>query len=159
MKHVIPIENKLATQVVNILDPILLDQLELYTHVKTAHWNLRDANFIVVHRFLDEVGGIVNESGDVIAERIRQLGAPVDAPSARFSSEDRLKLFPTGELSAQDALTGLCISFVASIKGIREGIELTSSETTDEPITTDILTGIAEQYEKLLWMLDSHRVG
>ncbi|MEQ1822715.1 MAG: DNA starvation/stationary phase protection protein [Fimbriimonadaceae bacterium] len=158
MKHFIPVDQSLATQTVQVLDLILLDQLELLTHVKTAHWNLRDANFIVVHRFLDEVAAIVSESADVIAERIRQLGSPVNAPSSRFSSEDRLKPFPTGELSAQDALNGLCESFVASISGVRHGITATTSKTTDEPVTTDILTNIAEGYEKLLWMLDSHRV-
>jgi DNA-binding ferritin-like protein len=85
MLRTIPIEKELADALVSILDPILLDQLELYNHVKTAHWNLRDANFLVVHRFLDEVAAVVNESGDIIAERIRQLGASVDAPSKRFS--------------------------------------------------------------------------
>jgi starvation-inducible DNA-binding protein len=157
MQHIIPIEKKLAETVVAILDPILLDQLELYTHVKTAHWNLRDANFIVVHRFLDEVAAVVNESGDIIAERIRQLGSPVNAPSQRFSDEERLKPFPPSELNAQAALGGLCESFLGSIRGIRTGIDATTDGTTEEPVTNDILVAIAEEYEKLLWMLDSHR--
>lgn len=157
MLRTIPIEKKLADAVVAILDPILLDQLELYTHVKTAHWNLRDANFIVVHRFLDEVAAVVNESGDIIAERIRQLGLPIDAPSKRFSEEERLKTFPSAELSSDAALTGLCESFSGSIKGIRSGIELTSEGATEEPVTNDILVAIATEYEKLLWMLNSHR--
>ncbi|MEI7578111.1 MAG: DNA starvation/stationary phase protection protein [Armatimonadota bacterium] len=157
MNHFIPIEKQLANSVAGVLDPILLDQLELYTHVKAAHWNLRDANFIVVHRFLDEVAAEVNESGDMIAERIRQLGTAVNAPSSRFSAEERLRSFPIGELTAKAALTALCESFSDSLKGIRLGIEATAKKPTDEPVTNDILIGIAEEYEKLLWMLDSHR--
>jgi starvation-inducible DNA-binding protein len=158
MKHMLSVEPGLATKVAEILDPVLLDQLELFTHVKSAHWNLRDANFIVVHRFLDEVATVVNDSGDVLAERIRQLGVAVHAPSARFSAEERLEAFPTGELSVQIALTALCKSFIASVKGIRAAIETTASGAADEPVTNDILIGIGEEYEKLLWMLDSHRV-
>lgn len=157
MNHFIPIDKTLADSVAALLDPILLDQLELYTHVKAAHWNLRDANFIVVHRFLDEVAAEVNESGDIIAERIRQLGTPVHAPSSRFSAEERLRTFPTGELSAKAALTALCESISDSLKGIRSGIDATAKKPTEEPVTNDILIGIAEGYEKLLWMLDSHR--
>ena len=158
MRHMLSVEPTLATKVAAVLDPVLLDQLELFTHVKTAHWNLRDANFIFIHKFLDEVAVVVSESADVIAERIRQLGVPVNAPSSRFSKEERLETFPTGELSAQIAITALCKSFVGSLKGIRGAIEATSEDPTDEPVTNDILIGIGEEYEKLLWMLDSHRV-
>jgi starvation-inducible DNA-binding protein len=157
MLRTLPIEKKLADAIVAILDPILLDQLELYTHVKTAHWNLRDANFIVVHRFLDEVAAVVNESGDIIAERISQLGASINAPSKRFSEEERLKPFPSAELNAEAALKGLCESFSGSIKGIRLGIERTNEGITEEPVTNDILVAIATEYEKLLWILNSHR--
>jgi DNA-binding ferritin-like protein len=157
MLRTIPIEKELADALVSILDPILLDQLELYNHVKTAHWNLRDANFLVVHRFLDEVAAVVNESGDIIAERIRQLGASVDAPSKRFSVEERLKPFPSAELNAEAALKGLCESFSGSIKGIRLGIERTNEGITEEPVTNDILVAIATEYENLLWILNSHR--
>jgi len=68
-----------------------------------------------------------------------------------------LKPFPSAELSAQAALASLCESFMGSIKGIRNGIEMTTEGSNEEPVTNDILVSIATEYEKLLWMLNSHR--
>lgn len=153
-KH-IPIDKKSAAATAKLLHPILLDLLELKTHVKQAHWNLRDANFISVHRLLDEVAEAVDNHSDAIAERIRQLGVVVSASSAEFSKSNRLPEFPSGELNSTSAITAVCASIQATVAGIREGISA-SEEKVDEPITADILTGMSGELEVQLWLLDSH---
>jgi starvation-inducible DNA-binding protein len=155
-ERILPVEKKLADSTISALEPILDNLLELYTHVKSAHWNLRDENFIAIHRLLDEVAEEVDESADSVAERIRQLGQPVNAPSQKFSTKNSLPKFPAGELSAPDDVLAICNSMKAAISSIREGIKATSADDTDEPITADLLTRISGELEKYLWVLNSH---
>src|SRR3954469_21797081 len=41
---------------------------------KFAHWNVKGAGFLPVHRFFDELAEFFNNSADTIAERITALG-------------------------------------------------------------------------------------
>lgn len=158
VKRFLPIEESMAKSVVKVLDPILLDLLELQSHIKSAHWNLRDENFIAVHRLLDEVYKAASDASDEIAERIRQIGGVVNAPSQRFSGENRLPKFPSGELDSPTAIEAVSASLQKSIQGIREGISSTT-DNVDEPITADMLTQHCGKLEKYLWFLDFNLSG
>lgn len=151
----IPVDSKSATAVGKTLSPILLDTLELYSQVKTAHWNLRGTGFIAVHKLLDEVADAVSEAADEIAERIGQLGQPVSASTKTVASSTSLAKFPEGELTVDAAVSGVSKALQATIKSIRGGIDATSGKV-DEPITADILTGISGTFEKYLWLLASN---
>ena len=158
IKRFLPVDDATSKAVVKTLDPILLDLLELQSHIKSAHWNLRDENFIAVHRLLDEVYKAASDASDEIAERIRQIGGVVNAPSQRFSGENRLPKFPSGELNSPTAIEAVSASLQKSIQGVREGITATSDEV-DEPITADLLTQHCGKLEKYLWFLDFNLSG
>lgn len=158
LKRFLPVEDATAKAVVKTLDPIILDLLELQSQIKSAHWNLRDENFIAVHRLLDEIYKEAVDATDEFAERVRQIGGVVNAPSNRFSSENRLPKFPSGELNSPTAIEAVSASLQKTIQGIREGIKATSDEV-DEPITADILTGHCGKLEKYLWFLDFNLAG
>jgi starvation-inducible DNA-binding protein len=151
----LPIDAKTSKTVCGILHPLLFDLIELKLHVKAAHWNLRSENFLSIHRLLDEIAELVDDSADEVAERIRQLGEAVDGSSKLVSSKNRLPSFPVGVLDATEAIEAVCQSLQAVIKVLREGIDMTSEDPT-EPITADLLTQVCGKLELHLWLLNSH---
>ena len=56
------------------LNSRLADCLDLQTQTKQAHWNVRGANFIALHKLFDEINESVEGFSDSIAERAVQLG-------------------------------------------------------------------------------------
>ncbi|MBL8049243.1 MAG: DNA starvation/stationary phase protection protein [Chthonomonas sp.] len=148
----LPVDAKIAKVANEALSSTLLDLMELANQTRHAHWNLRDANFIAVHKQLDATLAVAHAAIDQVAERIRQLGGTVDARSSVVSKESTLPKFPTGELSAADAIANLCESLQATSKTMRAGI----SAVEDEPITADLLTAHCRALEEQMWLLDSH---
>lgn len=152
----LPVDDKTAKATVAVLSPILTDLIELKLQVKHGHWNLRDLTFVAIHRYFDEVAGLADEATDEVAERIRQLGAVVTAPTATVATSTTLKPFPKGELKAPAAVDAVSERLHAVITGIRAGIAATSSGEHGEPITADLLTQLAGKMEVQLWFLESH---
>ena len=66
-----PLNPEVKQKVGDILLPLVYDATELKSHVKLAHWNLRDPDFISIHRLLDEVAATVEKGIDQVAERAR----------------------------------------------------------------------------------------
>lgn len=149
------IDEKVAKPVADTLLPLVLDLTELRSHLKHCHWNLRDINFVPVHRLLDEVIATVDKSTDEIAERIRQLGYPVVAPTSDVVKESRVGKFPQRVANSKETMIDATQSMQSSIKLIREGIAYTADEVS-EPVTADLLTKVAGTLEVQLWLLDSH---
>jgi len=58
----------------SIIQPRLVDSIDLYTQVKQAHWNVRGKSFIALHELFDAIAGEVLEQTDMMAERITALG-------------------------------------------------------------------------------------
>lgn len=156
MSHHLPVDKKLAKSVAEVLTPILTDLIEFRAQLKHAHWNLRDINFISVHRLFDELTEVIDEGVDDLAERVRQLGQAIELPTATIAKATTLKPFPTGELRSEVAVTAIAERLQSIIASVRAGIEATSDGKTEEPITADLLTSFAGDLEKHLWLVDAH---
>src|SRR5260370_16672557 len=61
-------------QVVVLLNQRLADAIDLETQTKQAHWNVKGAQFIALHKLFDEIYQAVEEYVDLLAERVVQLG-------------------------------------------------------------------------------------
>src|ERR1051325_373535 len=59
---------------IGLLNQRLADCIDLQTQCKQAHWNVKGAEFIALHKLLDEISEEVEEYVDLLAERIVQLG-------------------------------------------------------------------------------------
>lgn len=134
---------------------LVADSIGLYHQVKTAHWNLRDPNFLTIHRLLDEAATTLLEGIDEMAERARQLGLIVDGNLKTVASMSRIGEFPTGIVSAPQACTVLCGSYATAVESLRHAIKNMDEEHPD-PISADLLTRISGQLEVQLWLLESH---
>jgi len=57
------------------LQELLADVFALYVKTKNFHWHMTGPNFRDYHLLLDDHGDQIFEMTDVVAERIRKLGA------------------------------------------------------------------------------------
>ena len=151
-----PLNDKIKSEVAAILLPIVYDATELKSHVKLAHWNLRDPDFISIHRLLDEVAATIEEGIDEIAERARQLGAVMDVTLVKVGIETSLNSFPTGLLNRTDACNGLLTSLGAAVNGLHKGIDKCAD--SGDAISADLLTSVSAKLEVYLWLIESHLV-
>lgn len=65
----------------DLLNKRLAEAIDLKTQTKHAHWNVKGPNFIALHELFDQVAATVEEYGDLIAERIVQLGRRAEGTS------------------------------------------------------------------------------
>ncbi len=149
--------NPLEASAKKVSNPILLDLTRdttvLYLHVKMAHWNLRDKNFLSLHELLDTVAANALVIIDEIAERARQLGEVLDS-NASALVKNKVGTFPTGILSSDEACKALSASFAAVVKEFHAAIDKT--EEAGDAVTTDLLTQSSGVLEKDLWKVESH---
>jgi starvation-inducible DNA-binding protein len=134
---------------------LVADLTGLYQQVKTAHWNLRGAGFIGLHRLLDEVAAELLTLIDETAERVRQLGLIIDGNLATLALQSKLGLFPTGLVNAPVACTTLCTSMATVIESMRWATQGASGEFFD-PVTADLLTKHSGTLETQLWLIESN---
>ena len=76
------IDTDRAEQIVDALNTELANAYVLYHQLKKHHWVVEGAEFLPLHRFLEEAYEHVEAGADVIAERAQALGGvPVSGPA------------------------------------------------------------------------------
>ena len=151
-----PLSEEVKTKISAVLLPIVYDATELKSHVKLAHWNLRDPDFISIHRLLDEVAATVEKGIDLVAERARQLGSILDVTPTLVGMHTALQPFPKGLLNRSIACDALMTSLAAAINGLHRAIEKCTK--LGDAVSADLLTKISGELEVYLWLIESHIV-
>lgn len=146
----------LATRkkVISQLAPLLADAIDLYTQVKQAHWNVRGANFIALHELFDTIAGEVNDAGDLIAERILQLGGVAEGTARVAAKRSRLKEYPLEISDAEDHVESLAAAIASFNAHARDAID--STDRAGDAVTADMCTEIARGLDKQLWFVEAH---
>lgn len=137
----------------SVLRPILFNSVDLWTQVKSAHWNVTGPNFIALHELFDEIAERVDGQTDLLAERIRQIGYTAFGTTRRIVGELSLPEFEEVQ-SSKDVLNSIIASVSAQQALVSEAIEKT--DELGDPATADILTEILRELDKDIWFLRSH---
>ena len=153
MKVNIGIDSKKREGVVDILNVLLSDEYLLYTKTRNYHWNVIGPQFNDLHKFFESQYEALNDIVDQVAERARALGGHSLGTLKEFLGETRLKEFPAQYPNAATMLSNLLTDHESIIQFLREDVE-TCSRYQDQG-TTDFLTGLMEEHEKMAWMLRS----
>ena len=103
-----------STKLAGSLQQLLADLIALHLQGKQAHWNVIGHNFRDLHLQLDEIVDAARESSDVIAERMRALGATPDGRAATIAKTTTLPEFPAGE---KDVATVVDLDDRAAVRG------------------------------------------
>ena len=137
-----------------ILNILLADEFVLYTKTRNYHWNVTGPYFDQLHKFFEAQYGELNLIVDEVAERARALGENALGTMVEFAQQARLKEHPGRYPGAREMIANLLADHEAIIRQLRSDLDICAARHNDAG-TSDFLTGIMEQHEKMAWMLRS----
>ncbi|WP_428668384.1 Dps family protein [Runella sp.] len=139
-------------KIVDMLHKTLADEHVLLIKTRNYHWNIRSSSFMELHKFYEAQYEILTELIDEIAERVTQLGERAVGTMKEFLSITRLEEGPYHHQQDQQ-IKQLLHDHEELCKHLRNHIEKTDKYS--DPVTTDFMTGVLAQHEKMAWMLRS----
>ena len=141
--------------VANELSKLLADEFVLYTKTRNAHWNVEGPDFHAKHLFFEAQYEALDDTMDSVAERIRQLGHYAPATLQNFLQLTHL----TEKLGQPNDSIGFIKELLTDHENIiifiRENVNKIANEYGDAG-TSDFITGLMEEHEKMAWMLRAH---
>jgi starvation-inducible DNA-binding protein len=136
------------------LQGMLVDLVDLALIGKHAHWNVEGPHFRSVHLELDELVDAWQRLGDDVAERAVALGAAPDGQAEAIVGSTKVEPLPGGHLGDSEVVWLIANRLEQVAARTRERIARMASL---DPVSEDLLIGVAATLEKQLWMLRAQR--
>ena len=155
MKIQIGLTDKGCNGSIEILNTLLADEFVLYTKMRNYHWNVTGPDFSELHKFFEAQYEELETIMDDVAERARALGGNAAATLKEYTKRTRLDEFPNDYPGAKKMIGNLVSDHEAIIRVLRTDLEA-CADTWGDMGTSDFLTGLMEQHEKMAWMLRSY---
>jgi starvation-inducible DNA-binding protein len=152
MKTNIGLAEQDRKDVVNILNTVLSDEYVLYTKTRNYHWNVTGPQFNDLHAFFETQYTQLNGVIDEVAERARALDGRAFGTLTEFGQHTRLGEQPNSSPSAREMVANLLQDHETVIRHLRVDLDTCAVRYHDSG-TSDFLTGLMEQHEKMAWML------
>ena len=141
-------------KVCDLLDPLLVDAVDLYTRLKDAHWNVKGPSFAALHMLFDQIAADALVYADDLAERIVELGGTAEATARDVAKKSSLASAKKKAAKWQDhveRVAGALAAFGGSVRaGIDRAMELGDADAAD------LLTEISRGVDKWLWQVEAH---
>lgn len=150
----IDLSERVRDRMVALLNDRLAELIDLWTHAKEAHWNVRGPGFKAVHELFDEVAAAVAEAVDDVAERAVQLGGRAEGTLRQAAKASELPRYPGGLVSQSDHVAALAKSMGWAGKRLRAAID--QADEAGDKATADLFTEHTRAFDKLLWMVEAH---
>ena len=138
--------------VIEMLTSLLSDEYVLYTKTRNYHWNVVSPHFNDYHKFFEGQYGQIAVFIDDVAERIRQLGGKAIATLEELKNHSRLSEHPGKYPTDKEMFSNLIQDHESIIRNLRTDLEK-SDKSFHDMGTSDFLTGLMENHEKMVWML------
>ncbi len=137
-----------------VLNARLADAIVLASHAKQAHWNVRGPRFLTLHELFDRISEMAAAHADSLAERATTLGEAAPGAVEVAARQTTLPPYPTGRIPEEDHLIAVADRLAAYANGLRAHI--TEVERAGDAVTADLITTLAGEADKMLWMVESH---
>jgi starvation-inducible DNA-binding protein len=134
------------------LQGALADLVDLSLVAKQVHWNVVGPRFRSVHLQLDDVVDTARQYTDTVAERASAIGVTPDGRAATVSRTSAISEAPEGWIKDVDAVQILVNALGVVVERMRERITATD---VPDPVTQDVLIGVAADLEKHAWMFQA----
>jgi starvation-inducible DNA-binding protein len=144
-----------CSQMVSLLNGIVIGLSDLRIQVKLAHWNVRGPQFLSLHEFFDRLAGHLDAAADTVAERVAALGGVAGAPVGTIAENTPLPKWDVDVVDERE-LVGELIQRLALIANAVRG-SIGDTAALGDPDAADVLTEISRQLDKYLWMLQATR--
>ncbi|WP_373533506.1 DNA starvation/stationary phase protection protein Dps [Vampirovibrio sp.] len=141
-------------KVVELLNQSLAATLDLKTHVKQAHWNVKGKDFYQLHELFDQIAGEVEEFVDLIAERVTTLGGTAMGTARLAAQNSILPEYPHDIFTGLEHIKALVERFAAFGAHIRTAID--TCDELGDATTADLYTQISRNIDMRLWFLEAH---
>ena len=155
MKASIGIDTKNRQAVVDELSKILADEFVLYTKTLNAHWNIEGPDFYDKHKFFEGQYEQLQTVVDNVAERIRILGHYAPGSLKSFLSLTQLTEAVSEKNDSKGFIKELLEDHDSIIIKLRGNIDHFADDLNDSG-SSDFITSLTEQHEKMAWFLRSH---
>ncbi|MCO5238549.1 MAG: DNA starvation/stationary phase protection protein [Chitinophagaceae bacterium] len=151
----IGITEKNRQSVAEALSHVLADEHILYNKTRSYHWNVEGPSFMELHKLYEEQYTMLAEIIDEIAERIRTIGH-----YAEGRLKELLKLAsleePPVPTRFEKQIPSLDADHETIIINLRKLIKKFDEDYKDAG-SSDFVTGLLKQHEKMAWMLRSYK--
>ena len=138
--------NNAKMALVGELNGLLADHMALFFKTKNFHWHVAGPRFRDLHLMFDEHAIEIRDQVDLIAERVRKLGADTLTSIASITQHTQVKDQDDTSLSAEKMVEELRddnAALVARLKGMTVLAEQAGDNATDGLL--DDWTDMAEQ--------------
>ncbi|MES2832997.1 MAG: Dps family protein [Pseudomonadota bacterium] len=139
-------------EIVEGMSRLLADTYTLYLKTHNYHWNVTGPMFQTLHLMFEEMYNEQWIAVDVIAERIRALGAPAPGTYEQFAALTSIK--PSNGLPKAQVMIAELVEGQETVARTARGLFSTAEAANDQP-TCDMLTQRMQVHEKNAWMLRS----
>lgn len=143
----------MSDQVISALQRVLGDTYTLYMKTHSYHWNVTGPQFNSLHQMFEVQYTALWQSLDVLAERIRALGAFAPGSSRAMAAFSVIEEGDNEVPSAQVMLQNLAADHETWVQGATIALDL-AGEANDAP-TEDLMTQLISEHQKTIWMLKS----
>lgn len=133
------------------LNERLVDGLDLHSHIKVAHWNIRGPQFPTLHPLFETFANQLANHNDAIAERAVTLGAHAVGTARQVAKGSKLAEYPSDVSRDLDHVQALADRIDTYLTGIRSAREV--AEKQGDIITFDLLGTVLTELEKNNWFL------
>jgi starvation-inducible DNA-binding protein len=139
--------------VVEALERLLADSYTVYLKTHNYHWNVTGPMFNTLHMLFQTEYTELALAVDLIAERIRALGARAPGSYAEFARLSSVEE-ATGKRSARQMLEDLVADQATLVQQARKLVEV--AESAGDQASADLGIRRIDVHEKNAWMLRSH---
>jgi starvation-inducible DNA-binding protein len=144
------------------LNGLLADTFALYLKTKNFHWHVSGPHFRDYHLLLDEQAEQLDNSIDILAERVRKVGGTTIRSIGHIAKLQRVEDNDADYVSAIDMLCELMSDNKAQIRHMREAHKI--ADEHEDVATTSLLEVFIDEAEKRCWFLfeasrDAERTG
>lgn len=138
-------------RIADTLNARLADGLDLHSHLKVAHWNVRGPLFPSLHPLFETFATSLAVHNDAVAERVVTLGGRALGTVRHVARCSTLLEYPqetTRDLQHVRLLADRIETFLDGLKDSR-----TRVEELDDIDSADLLTALITEFEKHHWFL------
>ena len=136
------------------LQDSLVELTDLALQAKQLHWNVAGRHFRTVHEQLDELTALVRDAADTVAERSVTIGYAPDARAVTVAKDSPLPDAPDAKVSDAGAVDHVVALLTVVTGRLRERITRIADL---DPISQDLLIGVAADLEKQRWMFSAQQ--
>lgn len=136
------------------MNTFLADLTALSVKVHNIHWNLKGDDFFTIHKLMDDFYEDLNETIDIVAERLIVIGGRPIGSLKRVLARTNIKELEDHDINSKDAFTHLIVDYNQLLQHSNHILGL--CDDVKDYGTADDFTVFVKDIGKRLWMLNSY---